>query len=315
MDEEICFEGCLSTEWNSDWLIFCLQQETSEIVAQATSKSLVILDELGRGTSTHDGTAIAHATLHHFISKVLAFCCTNSKYLGALIDWHERKAKWLWNISLAVIWVACFKRREKWSTLTKPINNREERRFEMLILWPDMLSKLVILYKFFKPQCSDIKTLLCLSCWSVSKCMLVAKISNLGCLINWRTVSFTNRIRIPKTKCWAKLFSQQVCSLTLFVTHYPSLAELEVIFPKQVTNNHMAFMTSQEEQQKSDKQCTEGGEAGSVPSVTFLYHLVNGAAARSYGLNVARLAGIPREILNMAAEKSHELENMILSRR
>ena len=77
----------------------------------------------------------------------------------------------------------------------------------------------------------------------------------------------------------------------------------------------MAFMTSQEEQQKSDKQYTEGGEAGSVPSVTFLYHLVNGAVARSYGLNVARLAGIPREILNMAAEKSHELENMILSRR
>lgn len=107
-----------------------------------------------------------------------------------------------------------------------------------------------------------------------------------------------------------------MCSLTLFVTHYPSLAELEIIFPKQVTNNHMAFMTSQEEeQQQIAKQCTEGGEARSVPSVTFLYHLVNGAAARSYGLNVARLAGMPREILNMAAEKSHELENMILSRR
>lgn len=75
-------------------------------------------------------------------------------------------------------------------------------------------------------------------------------------------------------------------------------------------------MTSQEEeQQQIAKQCTEGGEARSVPSVTFLYHLVNGAAARSYGLNVARLAGMPREILNMAAEKSHELENMILSRR
>ena len=105
-------------------------------------------------------------------------------------------------------------------------------------------------------------------------------------------------------------------SLTLFVTHYPSLAELEDMFSEQVTNNHMAFMTSQEEQdQQGAKQCSEGGEGDTVPSVTFLYHLVNGAAARSYGLNVARLAGIPNEILNMAAEKSHELEKMILSRR
>ena len=81
-------------------------------------------------------------------------------------------------------------------------------------------------------------------------------------------------------------------SLTLFVTtHYPSLAELEVAFPKHITNNHMAFVTSQEQQ--SDQQCPEGGEGESIPSVTFLYHVVNGAAARSYGLNVARLAGIP----------------------
>ena len=65
----------------------------------------------------------------------------------------------------------------------------------------------------------------------------------------------------------------------------------------------MAFMTSQEQQ--SDQQCPEGGEGESIPSVTFLYHVVNGAAARSYsyGLNVARLAGIPSEILNTAAKK------------
>ncbi len=39
--------------------------ETAAILNQATSRSLVILDEVGRGTSTHDGLAIAQATLEH----------------------------------------------------------------------------------------------------------------------------------------------------------------------------------------------------------------------------------------------------------
>lgn len=41
--------------------------ETCDILKTATERSLVILDELGRGTSTHDGVAIAHAVLTHLL--------------------------------------------------------------------------------------------------------------------------------------------------------------------------------------------------------------------------------------------------------
>jgi|AntAceMinimDraft_1070359.scaffolds.fasta_scaffold51587_1 DNA mismatch repair protein MSH3 len=42
--------------------------ECAAILAAATPRSLVVLDELGRGTSTHDGVAVAHATLDYLVS-------------------------------------------------------------------------------------------------------------------------------------------------------------------------------------------------------------------------------------------------------
>jgi DNA mismatch repair protein MutS len=39
--------------------------ETAAILNQADERSLVILDEIGRGTATHDGLSIAWATLEH----------------------------------------------------------------------------------------------------------------------------------------------------------------------------------------------------------------------------------------------------------
>jgi DNA mismatch repair ATPase MutS len=42
--------------------------ETAEILHRATPRSLVIMDEVGRGTTVKDGLAIAFATVHHLVS-------------------------------------------------------------------------------------------------------------------------------------------------------------------------------------------------------------------------------------------------------
>ncbi|KAL9103874.1 MAG: hypothetical protein Q9163_001111 [Psora crenata] len=128
--------------------------ETSDILRQATSRSLIILDELGRGTSTHDGVAIAQAVLDYVV--------------------RERKG------------------------------------------------------------------------------------------------------------------------LTLFITHYQNLSALAKGFGNgELKNAHMRF--------------TESGNG--EQEITFLYEIGEGIAHRSYGLNVARLANVPRDVLEVAAVKSRELED------
>lgn len=56
-------------------------------------------------------------------------------------------------------------------------------------------------------------------------------------------------------------------------------------------------------------------DTGDEEVLTFLYQLIPGAAGKSYGLNVARLAHIPRSILDVAATMSHQLEEQINQRR
>jgi len=75
---------------------------------------------------------------------------------------------------------------------------------------------------------------------------------------------------------------------TLFATHYHELTGLADFLPL-VTNYNVAV--------------TEDGE-----DVVFLHEIVPGGADRSYGIHVAQLAGLPRDVISRAAEILKDLE-------
>lgn len=76
-------------------------EETAAICTQATEKSLVILDEVGRGTSTYDGMAIAQAVVEHLYHSVGCFCLFATHYhelttldnLPGIVNYHAACAQ------------------------------------------------------------------------------------------------------------------------------------------------------------------------------------------------------------------------------
>ena len=55
-------------------------QEVSHILRHATENSLVLLDEIGRGTSTYDGMSIARAVVEYIDSKIHAYTLFATHY-------------------------------------------------------------------------------------------------------------------------------------------------------------------------------------------------------------------------------------------
>ena len=76
---------------------------------------------------------------------------------------------------------------------------------------------------------------------------------------------------------------------TLFATHYHELTSLEGVIPG-VKNLNV------------DVAEKDG-------SIIFLHKIVEGSASRSYGIHVARLAGVPRSVLDAAQQKLDALES------
>ena len=94
-----------------------------------------------------------------------------------------------------------------------------------------------------------------------------------GLSLAWAIVEHLHEVRRP---------------LTLFATHYHELTELADLLPR-VVNRTMAVKEWEEK-------------------ILFLRRVVPGAADKSYGLHVARLAGLPPDVLSRAAEVLHNLE-------
>ncbi|KAA8496452.1 DNA mismatch repair protein Msh3 [Porphyridium purpureum] len=96
---------------------------------------------------------------------------------------------------------------------------------------------------------------------------------------------------------------QSMQSCCLFVTHYPNVvAQMCRRDVRTCSAMYMAFL--QEERESADMP----------PRITFLYRLTAGIADCSYGLNVARLAGLPEDIVQFAGKKSEELERDVYRR-
>ena len=90
------------------------------------------------------------------------------------------------------------------------------------------------------------------------------------------------------------------CS-TLFITHYPQVAtDLERMFPADVGNMHMGF--------------TEETRIDGTREVTFLYRLERGLVTESFGVECARLAGLPETVLQVASEKAANMRQIIEER-
>ena len=86
----------------------------------------------------------------------------------------------------------------------------------------------------------------------------------------------------------AEHLAQTTQAFTLFATHYFELTQLPELMPG-LANVHLDAVEHQD-------------------SIAFMHSVQEGAASKSYGLQVAALAGVPQQVIKQAKQKLHQLE-------
>jgi DNA mismatch repair protein MutS len=88
----------------------------------------------------------------------------------------------------------------------------------------------------------------------------------------------------------AQWLSEKLHAFTLFATHYFELTSLSDSIPT-ITNVHLSAVEHDDE-------------------IRFMHQVQQGAANKSYGLQVAKLAGVPKAVIDSAKRKLAELERL-----
>ena len=87
----------------------------------------------------------------------------------------------------------------------------------------------------------------------------------------------------------AEYLARKIGAMTLFATHYFELTQLPELLPN-VQNVHLDAIEHDD-------------------TIAFMHAVQDGAASKSYGLQVAALAGVPANVIKAAKQKLHQLES------
>jgi len=93
--------GSADNLYNSQSTFMVEMLETANILRSATQRSFVIMDEIGRGTASRDGLAIAYATLNHLVqvNKSRTLFATHFHELADMVEMEKKVACYCTDVS------------------------------------------------------------------------------------------------------------------------------------------------------------------------------------------------------------------------